>query len=539
MILQRGFVVILSLSLLLCSAGCKPHSHDVVEEKHEHDPTSVTVFGERLLVFMEFPHIVCGTQTRFLVHLSVLATGEPVRAGNVVLDIGGTQISVNAPKRDGLFIAEGAFPKAGTLRGSLTVTSPQADEKLDLGELAVHGSAADADHAAHDAGGDEPAGAVPFLMEQQWKVKLLLAEAGPRTLKKHLTVPARAVAPEGAVAVVSSAVSGRLVASPSTQFPRTGDRVEAGQALGWVEPPLAAADIAQFHALELEFASKSLDLLQAAEEARTRRQFAARERERIGKLRAEGLSTQQQLERAEQDLALAEAAVDSNTRMQAALNGLIAARSSTLSATSSAPIRFPLTAPISGTIAQVSAVPGQSVNDGEPLFRILDSARVWIEGRMSEYDLSAINTGLGAVGTFAALPDRRFELRGGKDGKPFIAQEVDIASHTLLVRYEIENPDGAIRPGMLAEMAIATVEHAAPVTIPTEALVMDQGMPTVYVMLEGELFQKRDLELGVKDGHAVEILRGLKAGERVATRGAQLVKLAALSPAAFGHGHAH
>jgi multidrug efflux pump subunit AcrA (membrane-fusion protein) len=92
---------------------------------------------------------------------------------------------------------------------------------------------------------------------------------------------------------------------------------------------------------------------------------------------------------------------------------------------------------------------------------------------------------------------------------------------------------------MLAEMAIATVEHAAPVTIPTEALVIDQGMPTVYVMLEGELLQKRDLELGVKDGNAVEILRGLKPGERVATRGAHLVKLAALSPAAFGPGHAH
>jgi cobalt-zinc-cadmium efflux system membrane fusion protein len=59
------------------------------------------------------------------------------------------------------------------------------------------------------------------------------------------------------------------------------------------------------------------------------------------------------------------------------------------------------------------------------------------------------------------------------------------------------------------------------------------------VMLEGELFQKRDLELGVKDGAWVEVLRGVEAGERVATRGAYIVKLAALSPASFGAGHAH
>lgn len=68
---------------------------------------------------------------------------------------------------------------------------------------------------------------------------------------------------------------------------------------------------------------------------------------------------------------------------------------------------------------------------------------------------------------------------------------------------------------------------------------MDQGLPTALVMLEGELFQKRELELGVRDGTWVEVLRGIERGERVATRGAYMVKLAALSPASFGAGHAH
>lgn len=68
---------------------------------------------------------------------------------------------------------------------------------------------------------------------------------------------------------------------------------------------------------------------------------------------------------------------------------------------------------------------------------------------------------------------------------------------------------------------------------------MDQGLPTAYVMLEGELFQKRDLELGARDGTWVEVLRGLEPGERVATRGAYVVKLAGLSPASFGANHAH
>ena len=176
---------------------------------------------------------------------------------------------------------------------------------------------------------------------------------------------------------------------------------------------------------------------------------------------------------------------------------------------------------------------------GEPVFRILDSSRVWVEGHVSEFDVTSISDASLTVGRFSALPARQYELRGLRDGKPYIGQEVDPSSRTVLVRYELDNSDGAVRPGMLAELHISTGEHEAEVAIPTEAVVMDQGLPTAYVMLEGELFQKRDLELGATDGAWVEVLRGLEPGERVATRGAYIVKLAALSPASFGAGHAH
>jgi multidrug efflux pump subunit AcrA (membrane-fusion protein) len=92
---------------------------------------------------------------------------------------------------------------------------------------------------------------------------------------------------------------------------------------------------------------------------------------------------------------------------------------------------------------------------------------------------------------------------------------------------------------MLADLEIAIAEVDAAVAIPAEAVVMDQGAATAYVMLDGELYQKRDLELGIKDGDFVEVRRGLAAGEHVAARGAYVVKLAALSPTSFGPGHQH
>jgi RND family efflux transporter MFP subunit len=539
MIRNRSLGIVLSVSTLVCGASCGPTSAAAASDaERSHDPTSITVFGERLLLFMEYPHLVRGAPARFLAHLTVLGTGEPVRSGAVALELGATRLAVDAPKREGLFVPEGSPPEPGTFRARLVVKSQQAEETLDLGSIVVHASDEEADRAAQE-GGEGPANAVPFLMETQWKVKLLLAQAQSRTLERRLIVPARAVPPEGLSAVVSPSIGGRLVAPASGALPRTGEQVVAGQTLGFIEPPLGAPELAQLHALELELDLKALEVLRATGEAEARLRFAERERERIGKLRAEGLSTQQQLEQADQNLALARTELEAAGRMKELLERLEEGRSKTAGSKPGTPMRLPLEAPIAGAVVEVLGVPGASVEPGAPVFRILDASRIWVEGRVSEFDLALISAAPGALAQFAALHEQRFELRGPGGGPPYVGQEVDPSSRTLFVRYEIENPDGAVRPGMLAELHISTGEHEAPVAIPAEAVVMDQGLPTAYVMLEGELFQKRDLELGAADGDWVEVVRGVQRGERVATRGAYIVKLAALSPASFGAGHAH
>lgn len=537
--MNRRFILGLILSLpALASVACSRPPAAEGEESPTLDPTSVTVFGERLLLFLEFPHLVRGAPARFLAHLSVLADGEPVRSGSVTLEIGSLRLGADAPKRDGLFIPEGSLSEPGSFPGRLIVKSDQGEETLDLGAIVVHSDPSGATQAASEAGEDPP-NAVPFLMEPQWKVKLLLAEATGKKLGARLVLPARAVIPEGSSAIVSPTLGGRLVAPPGGALPKTGEKVEAGQVLAVVEPPLGAPELAQLRALDLEFDLKALDVLRATGEAEAKLAFAERERERIGKLRAEGLGTQQQLEQAEQNLVLAKTEIAAARRMKESLDRLVATRTETGGRPSGAPMRFPLEAPIAGTVVEVQSVPGSAVEPGKPVFRILDTSRLWVEGRVAEFDVARIGDATSALAEFAAFPGRRFEVRGPRDGKPYVGPEVDPTSRTLLVRYELENPDAEVRPGMLAQLGVTTGERDVPVAIPVEAVVMDQGLPTAYVMLEGELFQKRDLELGVKDGGMVEVLRGVERGERVATRGAYIVKLASQSPASFGAGHAH
>jgi multidrug efflux pump subunit AcrA (membrane-fusion protein) len=75
--------------------------------------------------------------------------------------------------------------------------------------------------------------------------------------------------------------------------------------------------------------------------------------------------------------------------------------------------------------------------------------------------------------------------------------------------------------------------------IPVSAVVDDQGQSVAYVEVAGEAFERRGLRLGIRDGDFVQVLDGLAPGERVVTRGAYQVRLAAASGAVPAHGHAH
>jgi cobalt-zinc-cadmium efflux system membrane fusion protein len=561
------FLLCLVLPLLISSLlpGCGPpafaaevtpapaSSPDPAQDEIE--PMVTTLFGERVLLFMENPRLVVGESARFLAHFSVLATGEPIRSGRVVLKVGTTTLVVDAPKRDGLFIPEGSFTTTGSMRVTLSVESDQASETLDLGEFTVHATSADARRAAEAEAEDEPAGAVPFLMEQQWKVKTLLGQAAPRQLTKRLIVPADVVLAEGAAAVVSAPMSGRWMQPEADPFATTGTAVGRGQLLGYVEPPLTASDAAQLRALEHEWEMKSvewdmmsLDVEKALADATVGLQFAESEHDRLAELLPSGLATQRQLAQSERDIALARGSLVAAVARKEALVDLLHQHANSHPEFPGGTLRFPVRAPIEGVIIRAERVLGESVEAGAPLMRIVDASDLWIEGRISEFDLVRVGEAPTALVSFPALPGHRLSVGGNSAAAGTaatigrlltIGPEIDTASRTAVIRFELPDAGRSVRPGMLADLEIAVASADADVAIPWQAVVMDQGAPTAYVMISGETFVRRDLELGLRDGGFVEVLSGIAAGEHVATRAAGTIRMAALSPASFGHGHEH
>jgi cobalt-zinc-cadmium efflux system membrane fusion protein len=105
--------------------------------------------------------------------------------------------------------------------------------------------------------------------------------------------------------------------------------------------------------------------------------------------------------------------------------------------------------------------------------------------------------------------------------------------------YEMKNPDGQFRVGQQVALHVETANAREALAIPHSALVEEGGWFVAYVQLGGETFEKRELRLGIRDGDWVQVLSGLKEGERIVTRGAYAIRLSTATGAIPAHGHTH
>ena len=93
--------------------------------------------------------------------------------------------------------------------------------------------------------------------------------------------------------------------------------------------------------------------------------------------------------------------------------------------------------------------------------------------------------------------------------------------------------------GSFTEVQIGVGDGTNTLVVPESALLEDYGKYSVMVQLSGEMYEKRPVEVGKRNGHLAEITSGLLKGEFVVTRGAYQVKMASMSASVPGHGHEH
>jgi len=167
--------------------------------------------------------------------------------------------------------------------------------------------------------------------------------------------------------------------------------------------------------------------------------------------------------------------------------------------------------PASGVIVDKTAVEGMHVTPGQTLFRIADLSSVWVEADVYERDMAAVRVGQAGAVTLDAYPDQRFA-----GGVTYIYPFVDEQTRTMKVRFQLPNPRGLLKPGMYANVQLAT-PAASVLSVPADA-VLDSGTEqVVFVALGNGYFEPRRVRTGRRVDAMVAIVEGLKEGEEVAT----------------------
>jgi RND family efflux transporter MFP subunit len=171
----------------------------------------------------------------------------------------------------------------------------------------------------------------------------------------------------------------------------------------------------------------------------------------------------------------------------------------------------PVRSPASGVIVDKTAVEGMHVTPGQTLFRIADLSSVWVEADVYERDMAAIRLGQSATVTLDAYPDLRLAGRA-----TYIYPFVDEQTRTMKVRFQLPNPRGLLKPGMYANVELATPAPSV-LSVPADA-VLDSGADQVVFVALGEgYFEPRRVRVGRRIDASVEIVDGLEEGEEVAT----------------------
>ncbi|MDD3038413.1 efflux RND transporter periplasmic adaptor subunit [Bacteroides sp.] len=193
--------------------------------------------------------------------------------------------------------------------------------------------------------------------------------------------------------------------------------------------------------------------------------------------------------------------------------------------------------PISGYVKSVLVKEGDYVTIGQPLVSVTQNRRLFLRAEVSERYYPYLHT-ITSANFQTPYNNQVYELQqlGGK--LLSFGKASGDNSFYVPVTFEFDNK-GDIIPGAFIEVYLLSSPIENVISIPRTALTEEQGIFYVYLQLDEEGYKKQEVTIGADNGKSVQVLTGLKAGDRVVTEGAYQVRLASASNAIPAHSHEH
>lgn len=193
--------------------------------------------------------------------------------------------------------------------------------------------------------------------------------------------------------------------------------------------------------------------------------------------------------------------------------------------------------PMNGYLKNLQVKEGDYVAVGQPLATISQNSRLVLRAEVSEKYYQYLPA-VQSANFRTPYDDKVYKLSDLHGRMLSFGKASDANSFYIPVTFEFDNK-GAVIPGSFVEIYLLTSPMEEVLSVPVSALIEEQGVYSVFIRLDEDGYQKREVKLGANNGSEVQILSGLKPGETVVTQGAYQIKLASASNAIPAHTHNH
>ncbi len=368
-----------------------------------------------------------------------------------------------------LLTMKGAY--AGALLFAAFVTPAQPHEAGNHNDGAKHAA-----QASRDTSQRLPEGGifVPKPVQRLLVIRTAIVKAGEHA--RTIELPGRVMPDPNASGYVQSSLTGRLL-PPDGGFPALGSRVEKGQVLALIEPPIQTIDVSDMR-------QKEGELLQ---------QIAIVERRvaRFEKLVESNAVPRAQLE-------------DARTELQS-----LRERKTQLDKIRREP--EVLRAPVSGVIADANTIAGQLAQPNTVIFHIVDPARLWVEAL-----------------SFETIPQVERASARGHNGSAvdlkFRGSAAALRNQSIAVHFAIDSVSSGVWAGQFVTVFLSLPEKRRGILLPRAAVVRSaNGQYVVFEHAGAERFEPREVKAEVLDAENMLVTGGIADGKRIVVQGAELL----------------
>ncbi len=333
------------------------------------------------------------------------------------------------------------------------------------------------------------------------------------TVVKVKAAPAQneLVLPGNIQALTEAPVLSRATGYVKRRLVDIGDRVSEGQLLAEVEAPELDQQIRQAVAA-LDQTNSAIQQAEAAlKQGRSNENLAKVTAQRWANLASRGVVSRQENDTYQAQYVSQQANVEALEKAVGAARSNARAAEANLARLNQVKTYQSVRAPFAGVITVRNVDTGALVNEGNTmLFRIAQMGRLRVYVNVPQADASSVKQGLPAKIQFPDLPGRTFNGVVTR-----AANALDPATRTLLTEVQLANADGALMPGMYAQVSFSVRRKSAAAIIPGDTLVVrTDGPQTAVVDADGTVHFVK-IQVGRDYGLELEVLSGLQDGQQV------------------------